>query len=230
MARSVWSTMGTATELAGGPHKAGFVCVGMCTSRLKPLAGGPLKPDFSLSGAFEISLRRSLRFMRAEARTFPVSETVGTTTTKYLADTLNPTGYAQVLDEQVAGAVTRTYSLTENAASSPQKVTLTGVGTTVSVSPTSLAFVTQKVGTTSLAKAITVTNKGTSILTISSIVKTSDFIIASKTCGTSLAAGASCKVNVAFKPTAKGTRTGSLSINHNGGASPAKVSLTGTGI
>ena len=39
-----------------------------------------------------------------------VSETVGSTTTKYLVDTLNPTGYSQVLDELVNGAVTKTYT------------------------------------------------------------------------------------------------------------------------
>jgi hypothetical protein len=39
-----------------------------------------------------------------------VSETIGTTTTKYLVDTLNPTGYAEVMDELVAGAATRTYT------------------------------------------------------------------------------------------------------------------------
>jgi len=35
---------------------------------------------------------------------------VGSTTTKYLIDTLNPTGYSQVLDELVSGAVTKTYT------------------------------------------------------------------------------------------------------------------------
>ena len=39
-----------------------------------------------------------------------VSETAGSTTTKYLIDTLNPTGYSQVLDELVSGAVTKTYT------------------------------------------------------------------------------------------------------------------------
>jgi hypothetical protein len=120
-------------------------------------------------------------------------------------------------------------SVTHNGGGSPSTATLTGIGTVVLVAPTSLTFAAQTVGTTSPAKAITVTNKGSSILTISSIAKTGDFIIASKTCGTSLAVGASCKVNMAFKPTAKGTRTGSLSISHNGGGSPAKVSLIGTG-
>jgi hypothetical protein len=39
-----------------------------------------------------------------------VSETAGGTTTSYLVDTLNPTGYSQVLDELVSGSVTKTYT------------------------------------------------------------------------------------------------------------------------
>jgi RHS repeat-associated protein len=39
-----------------------------------------------------------------------VSEAVGTTTTKYLVDNLNPTGYSQIMDELVSGSVTRTYA------------------------------------------------------------------------------------------------------------------------
>jgi len=39
-----------------------------------------------------------------------VSESAGGITTSYLVDTLNPTGYSQVLDELVNGSVTRTYA------------------------------------------------------------------------------------------------------------------------
>jgi len=39
-----------------------------------------------------------------------VNETTGGTTTNYLVDTLNPTGYAQVVDELQAGIVTRSYA------------------------------------------------------------------------------------------------------------------------
>jgi RHS repeat-associated protein len=39
-----------------------------------------------------------------------ISETAAGVTTKYLVDTLNPTGYSQVLDELVSGAVTKTYT------------------------------------------------------------------------------------------------------------------------
>jgi RHS repeat-associated protein len=39
-----------------------------------------------------------------------VAKTVNGVTTKYLVDDLNPTGYAQVMDELTGGAVTRTYT------------------------------------------------------------------------------------------------------------------------
>src|SRR6266700_3937388 len=39
-----------------------------------------------------------------------VSETVSGTTTKYLLDTLNPTGLPQVMEELVGGSVTKTYT------------------------------------------------------------------------------------------------------------------------
>ena len=51
-----------------------------------------------------------------------VAETVGGTATKYLVDTLNPTGYAQVMDELVSGAVTRTYTYGLQRISENQKI------------------------------------------------------------------------------------------------------------
>jgi hypothetical protein len=54
-------------------------------------------------------------------------------------------------------------------------------------------------------------------------------VITSNTCGASLAAGATCKISVAFAPTAVGTVTGTLSVTDSGAGSPQKVALTGTG-
>jgi hypothetical protein len=48
-------------------------------------------------------------------------------------------------------------------------------------------------------------------------------------CGSSLQAGASCTLNVAFTPKATGTRTAALSITDNAGGSPQQVSLKGSG-
>lgn len=51
-----------------------------------------------------------------------VSETVGSTTTKYLVDDKNPTGYSQVLDEIVNGSVTRTYTYGQQLISENQLI------------------------------------------------------------------------------------------------------------
>ena len=49
------------------------------------------------------------------------------------------------------------------------------------------------------------------------------------TCGPSVAVGASCTLSVTFKPTATGTRTGTLTITDNSIPPTQTVSLTGTG-
>ncbi|MFI9387923.1 choice-of-anchor D domain-containing protein [Kutzneria sp. NPDC052558] len=103
-----------------------------------------------------------------------------------------------------------------------------GTGTTLSVAPSSLTFASQAVNTTSPAQSVTVTNTGATAATISGITASGDFAQAN-TCGTSIAAGGSCTVTVAFTPTASGTRVGTLTITSNASNSPTTVALTGTG-
>ncbi|HEV2380406.1 MAG TPA: FG-GAP-like repeat-containing protein [Terriglobia bacterium] len=105
-------------------------------------------------------------------------------------------------------------------------------GPVVVLSLTSLSFSTQLVGTSSASKPVTLTNTGAATLTITSIsISGSNPADFSETnnCGSSVAAGASCTISVTFKPTAKGTRTASLSIVDNAPGSPQTVSLTGAG-
>jgi hypothetical protein len=96
----------------------------------------------------------------------------------------------------------------------------------VSLSPTSLNFGNQSVGTTSAPQTVTMTNSGSAALTINSISTTGDFA-QSNACGNSLAANASCTVAVTFTPTASGSRTGSLVITDNAPNNPQSVALTG---
>jgi hypothetical protein len=88
------------------------------------------------------------------------------------------------------------------------------------------------VGTRSLAKKITLTNKADSAVKITSIsitgADTGDFA-ETNTCGKSVASGASCFIKVTFKPLVKGKRTADVSVYDNGGGSPQKVGLIGTG-
>jgi hypothetical protein len=99
---------------------------------------------------------------------------------------------------------------------------------TLSTNPSSLTFAGQAVNTTSAAQTLTVHNTGTVPASLGSIATSGDF---SQTngCGTSIAANASCTVSVSFRPTAPGTRTGSLTITSNASNSPTTVALSGTG-
>jgi subtilase family serine protease len=122
--------------------------------------------------------------------------------------------------------------ITDNATGSPQRITVTGVGTAANLAPTALTFASQSVGTASSAQVVTLTNKGSSAMTMYQIAfvgaNAGDFL-KTTTCGSTLGAGASCAVSVSFKPTATGTRSASLLFSNNGGGSPQAVALSGTG-
>ena len=82
----------------------------------------------------------------------------------------------------------------------------------VSLSPTSLNFDSQLVGTTSAAQPVTLSNSGNALLTINDISTSGDYA-QTNDCASSLAAGASCTINVTFTPTASGSRSGMLTIS-----------------
>jgi len=126
-------------------------------------------------------------------------------------------------------------TVTDNAAGSPQSVSLTGTGTTVpgaNLSPASLAFGSEPLGITTAAQSITLTNGGSAALSISSIALTGtnpgDFA-QTNNCGSSVAAGTHCTFIVTFKPTATGTRTAAVTLTDNATGSPQTVNLSGTG-
>ena len=131
-----------------------------------------------------------------------------------------------------SGARSAALTITDNAAGSPQHVPLGGIGTTAKLFPTSLNFGTVAIGTTSPAKTVTLTNVGATAISIAGIAVTGinagDFAQTQiHTCGSSLAAGASCSISITFKPTASGTRTAALSVSDNAAGSPQTVTLNG---
>ena len=132
------------------------------------------------------------------------------------------------------GTRTAAVTLTDNAAGSPQTVSLSGTGAAAlaSLSPTSLAFGNQSVGATSAAQTVTLSNTGNAALSITSLTLTGtnagDFA-QTNTCGSSVAASANCTISVTFKPAASGSRTASVSVTDNASGSPQTVSLSGTG-
>jgi 6-phosphogluconolactonase (cycloisomerase 2 family) len=101
---------------------------------------------------------------------------------------------------------------------------------TVSLTPTTLAFTGQAVGTTSAAKTITLKNTSTTkTLTITSIAGVGEFGLTT-TCGGTLAPNATCTLNVTSSPSTVGTVDGAITLTDNATIGTQVVSLTGKGL
>ena len=132
-----------------------------------------------------------------------------------------------------AGTQTGLITIIDSASSQPQFVELTGSATVISLSPVSLNFGKQKVGTKSAPRTVTATNVGTIAITFSSVGVTAtqkDFSAAGNCVGQAIQPGGSCQMSVTFDPTKTGKRTADLYFNLPvGSVSPAPVPLSGTG-
>lgn len=100
-----------------------------------------------------------------------------------------------------------------------------------SVAPGNLTFPNQTVDTTSAAESVTLSNTGSATLAVTSIIASGDFG-ETNNCGSTLAGGASCTVDVTFTPTTVGTLAGAITVTDNAPSSGSQqvVSLTGTGV
>ena len=128
------------------------------------------------------------------------------------------------------GSATGTLTFNHSALNTPQTVSLSGTGSApVTFSSNSINFSTVRVGTTSSARTVTLTNHLSSSLPFSTISASPGFNVASNTCGASIGAGANCTVGVTFSPTAAGPATGPLTFTDSAVTSPQVVTLSGTG-
>lgn len=137
-------------------------------------------------------------------------------------------------DPGTRGSLSGSITITDNAADSPQSVSLSGKGVIAQVlqlSTNKLEFGSQLVGSTSASQPVTLTNGGDQDLTISSIAATGDFSYTT-TCAISpatISGGNTCTITVKFAATATGTRDSTMTITHNATGSPSNVALKGTG-
>jgi hypothetical protein len=135
---------------------------------------------------------------------------------------------------KTSGSQTGMVTISDSAINSPQTISLKGAGELpVALSPGTLAFGAETVGTTSAPKTETITNNQRVALDISSITisgaDASNFTETGTTCGSTLAAGAKCTITVAFTPSATGARSATLDITDSALTSPQTAKLTGTG-
>jgi hypothetical protein len=99
----------------------------------------------------------------------------------------------------------------------------------VSLSPTlPLNFKTQAVGTKSAPLTVTLTNSGSTALTIRSMKASAEFGMTSN-CGATVAAGANCAISATFSPTKKGPAQGTITIIDSASTKPQVIELSGTG-
>lgn len=110
------------------------------------------------------------------------------------------------------GARTGTLTITDNASTSPQVVTLTGTGTgpVVNLSATSISF------TTNNAVPLTVQNTGNAPLAVSAVSISQGFSETNTCVGASIPTnGPGCTVTVSYIPSASGAQSGTLTILDN---------------
>jgi uncharacterized protein (TIGR03382 family) len=131
------------------------------------------------------------------------------------------------------GAVAGSLTLNSDDPNGATVVALTGTGNSAPVlttSPAAVAFGNVQVGQVSGAQAVTLSNTGTTALTISSASTAAPFAVSAPTLPITLAPGTSTSVSVTFAPGAPGPASGSLSIVSNDPSSPTAIPLSGTGV
>jgi hypothetical protein len=231
-----------ASNASGSPHTVSLVGNGVAGAPIVALS--PMVATFGDQAVNTTSAAQQVTLANTGSATLNISGITLTGT--------NSGDFAQTYDcgSSVAAAASCTISVTftptasgtrsgqlviaSNASSSPDVVSLTGNGVPagtpiVQLSPSSLNFGSQVVGSTSAAQTVTLTNAGTVVLNIASITPIGDYA-ETHDCGASVAASGSCTISTTFKPASAGTKLGRLEIASNASGSPHSVTLSGVGI
>lgn len=171
-----------------------------------------------------------IKLIDAEASSFTVENTCGTKLAGGAHCVINV-----LFAPKAVAALTAAVEITDDIAGSPQFINLSGAGTgitTVSLSTTTLSFGAVKVKSSSAPQAITLTNTGSAVLSISSIkligANASSFVFTS-TCGKTLAVHGFCALRGHFAPTTAGTLKAEITITDDAITSPQTIALSGTG-
>ncbi len=170
----------------------------------------------------------------------PPTDTGGRPITEYIA-TASPGGKACTTNGAtsctIAGltngtaysvTVTATNGIGATSTSAPSEA-VTPTRAVLGISPTTVDFANQTVGTRSDASNLTVTNTGQQPVTIDRVsLSSGDFELTPGACASAtLTAGQSCQASVEFTPTSAGSKSATVTVASN--ADPVRVTLTGIG-
>jgi hypothetical protein len=133
-------------------------------------------------------------------------------------------------------AKSATLSVPSDAPGSPNTSSLTGTGTQpgASLSPTSKAYGSVVVDSSSADQTFTLSNTGSAPLHVGTATvggaDPTQFPKGTDGCaGATLAVGGTCDIHVTFHPTSSGAKAGTLSVPSDAPGTPTTASLTGTG-
>ena len=136
-----------------------------------------------------------------------------------------------------SGTHAATLRIASDAQSSPGSVTLAGVGIApaITLRPGPVDFGSVALGTSSSVQTIVLENDGTANLSVDAITLSGNFIdTGSGTCDSvtpfTLAARASCTVELTFTPTQVGTQDGTLTVAGEASTLTDSIALAGTGM
>lgn len=136
---------------------------------------------------------------------------------------------AIVFSPTAAGTRDGAFTIADSAGT--QNTSLTGIGASVAtdtLSPLSVTFKPQVVGSASAASTVMLTNSGDTALTlIAAQITSGDFTVVNN-CGSTLSGHAACTMQVAFAPQTGGAQTGVLTVSDQ--FHTQTISLSGTGL
>lgn len=214
-----WSNQGsTSGDVTYGP---------VCYDTIAPVTSASLSGTLLSGSTYKSAVQVKLS---ATDSGYPTSGS-GVSTTYYALNTGGYQVYTAPLTVKYAGSYTVHFLTVDKAGNYEAAKAVSFIITPVlTMSPASLAFGNQVLGTVSAAKTVTITNITAAAVPISSIIPSGDFALTSNTCGASLAASGHCTVTLTYKPSVVGAVTGELTIAYTGVGSPDRLALSGTGL
>jgi hypothetical protein len=132
---------------------------------------------------------------------------------------------------QSAGARSSTIIIVNNSENPLPSISVSGTGTLgqATFTPPSLTFASQKIGTTSPAQPMTLSNTGQALLNIIPVSVVGLDFLETDNCPSSLAVGAACTLSLTFSPKSVGAITDQLIVDSDGVNQTQLANLNGTG-
>ncbi len=191
-------------------------------------SGGTASLTFTLSGPAPTG-GATLSLTSSNSAVFPVASTFTIAAGQTTGSLTAPVGTAVSSTTIIISA---SYNSSSREAQIIVNPTVVAAGT-ITLTPTSLIFLSQMVDSSSSAQSVVLSNTGSAALnppTTSITGANSGDFATTNNCQSGVNGGNSCSIQVTFTPTAAGTRTATLSVtDSNAGNSPQTVALSGSG-